>query len=353
MKSFHEGEIVIPIFRRLILNFIRMNNVMLFSWTLALIGISSFLMWLIEPETFTSPFVGLWWTMTTLTTVGYGDVSPSTVFGRIYAMLLFIAGIGLIGVVIGKLVDALTVFSRKRVEGRLDFPGHDHLIFIGWGRNTAFALKELESSDYTGSIVIIDQLPMTPYDQDNVHYIQGDPTDEQTLLRANVKKARSVVLFADHRIEDPALMDGKSLLIATSIERIAPQVHSTVEIMQERNIQNFKHVQVNHFLVSGEFISRLAVRSALLEDHGAIVSQLISRDHGDDLFEFPRRPHWKTYRDAFEELLNAGATLVADNGDLGINRKLDMSIPEDARLQVICNKETFANLAAGERHRMR
>lgn len=57
-------------------------------------------------------------------------------------------------------------------------------------------------------------------------------------------------VFGDTRIDEASLIDGKSLLIASSIERIAPQVHTTVEIMQEKNIQNFRHVQVNEFVLS-------------------------------------------------------------------------------------------------------
>lgn len=334
-----------PILRRLLLNLVRMNNVTLFTCTIALVGVSSFLMWLLEPEKFVTPFDGLWWTMTTLTTVGYGDISPATVWGRLYAMLLFIVGIGLIGVVIGKVIDTLTSLSKRREEGRLSFNGRDHIILIGWSRKTQFALQEIKLSEYMGDVVIIDQLPKSPVDEKNVHYVQGDAADDETLLRAGLPQARSVILFADPLIDDLSLVDGKTLIVATSIERIAPQVHTTVEIMMEQHIRNFQHIRVNHFLVSGEMISSLAVRSALSEGHGSIVSQLISRKDDNDLFEIASRPHWKTYRDAFRELLDEGATLVADGGDLGINRKLDAAIPAGARLQLICSKATFAKIS--------
>lgn len=59
---------------------------------------------------------------------------------------------------------------------------------------------------------------------------------------------------------------------------------------------------------------------------------------------FENKLFWKTYRDAFKDLLNKGAILVADRGDLHINRKLDESIPEDAQLFVICDKETLTKI---------
>jgi voltage-gated potassium channel len=62
------------------------------------------------------------------------------------------------------------------------------------------------------------------------------------------------------------------------------------------------------------------------------------------MYEIPKQPEWKTYRDAFEDLLNKGATLVADRGDLHINQKLETNIPEEAQLFVICDKETITQL---------
>ncbi|MBU9728301.1 potassium channel family protein [Diplocloster modestus] len=42
-------------------------------------------------------FDGIWWSFVTTTTVGYGDISPSTPLGRLIAMVLMLVGIGLIG----------------------------------------------------------------------------------------------------------------------------------------------------------------------------------------------------------------------------------------------------------------
>lgn len=53
---------------------------------------------------------GIWWSFVTATTVGYGDLSPSTVYGRIIAMILMLLGIGLIG----SLTSAITSFFMKQ-----------------------------------------------------------------------------------------------------------------------------------------------------------------------------------------------------------------------------------------------
>ena len=56
----------------------------------------------------TTPFDALWWGVVTLTTVGYGDVSPVTVEGKIAATVLMVLGIGLFSVITATVVAALS-----------------------------------------------------------------------------------------------------------------------------------------------------------------------------------------------------------------------------------------------------
>jgi voltage-gated potassium channel len=156
--------------------------------------------------------------------------------------------------------------------------------------------------------------------------------------------ARTAIIFADEKIDDYLLIDGKTLLIASSIERLASHVHTTVEIMSEKHIKNFRHAKVNDFILSHDAVSNLAVRSALNEGSIDLYMQLISRQNGEDIYEVPRKPQWATYNDAFQALLKLGATLIADRNDLGINRKLDTSIPENAKLFVVCHPDTYLKI---------
>lgn len=50
---------------------------------------------LVEPS-ITNPWNGIWWAWETVTTVGYGDMVPKTIFGRILAIMLMIMGVGLL-----------------------------------------------------------------------------------------------------------------------------------------------------------------------------------------------------------------------------------------------------------------
>jgi voltage-gated potassium channel len=67
-----------------------------------------------------NPFDALWWGVVTLTTVGYGDVTPVTTEGRIAAMALMLLGIGLFGAITATITSYLMTSDLRRVEARVE-----------------------------------------------------------------------------------------------------------------------------------------------------------------------------------------------------------------------------------------
>ena len=53
----------------------------------------------VDPKTFPSVWLGMWWAVETVTTVGYGDVVPNQTTGKIIAAFLMLGGLSLIAVV--------------------------------------------------------------------------------------------------------------------------------------------------------------------------------------------------------------------------------------------------------------
>ncbi|MFI0472522.1 ion transporter [Halomonas sp. HMF6819] len=68
----------------------------------------------VQPEAFGSVPRALWWSIATLTTVGYGDVTPITPLGKIFAGLTAVSGIGLIAMPTGILAAAFSEAFRKK-----------------------------------------------------------------------------------------------------------------------------------------------------------------------------------------------------------------------------------------------
>ena len=62
----------------------------------------------VQPEAFSSIFSSLWWSVVTLTTVGYGDIVPITIGGRIFTFIILMIGLGIIAIPSGMISSALT-----------------------------------------------------------------------------------------------------------------------------------------------------------------------------------------------------------------------------------------------------
>jgi voltage-gated potassium channel len=67
-----------------------------------------------QPEKFTSIFDSLWWAIITLTTVGYGDVYPITVGGKVFTFMILLIGLGIVAVPTGIIASALTQSVDKK-----------------------------------------------------------------------------------------------------------------------------------------------------------------------------------------------------------------------------------------------
>lgn len=99
---------------------------MTFSLCFALILVSSVLMWTIEnsaqPEKFPSIIATMWWSVATLTTVGYGDVYPITVMGKILASITAILGIAIFviptGVISAGFITEYQNMKEKEAQNR-------------------------------------------------------------------------------------------------------------------------------------------------------------------------------------------------------------------------------------------
>ena len=71
-----------------------------------------------QPEKFSSVFHSLWWAIVTLTTVGYGDVYPITIGGRIFTFFVLLIGVGIVAVPAGLIASALSKAREIEEEGK-------------------------------------------------------------------------------------------------------------------------------------------------------------------------------------------------------------------------------------------
>ncbi len=87
------------------------------SVTVSITIISGVLMHFTDPKTYPNIGDGLWWAIQTVTTVGYGDLVPTSTTGRLVAALVMIVGIGFLTVITAAITSAFVESARRRLQG--------------------------------------------------------------------------------------------------------------------------------------------------------------------------------------------------------------------------------------------
>ena len=74
-----------------------------------------------QPEVFQNAFSGIWWSASTLLTVGYGDIYPITTLGKLFGILITFLGVGMVaiptGIISAGFVDQYTMIKKRREYG--------------------------------------------------------------------------------------------------------------------------------------------------------------------------------------------------------------------------------------------
>ena len=266
--------------------FLRRENLLrLFLILGSMILLGAIGMSLFEPDTsFPS---AIWWSVVTLTTVGYGDISPSTLGGRLIGILIMFCGIGVLGIFSATVASVLVERKLKEDRGMQSFDFEDHIILCEWNHRAKEIVQELHA-DHLGQevpIVLVAEIDLKPIDNDNLYFIQGT-INEETLNRANLEKASSTIILGDDRLE-PGARDAKVVLSTLTVESLNPDVYTIVELVDATNIRHCERAQANEIIVGSEFSSKLISRATM--DHGIskVVSELLSSRFGNNLFKIP------------------------------------------------------------------
>jgi voltage-gated potassium channel len=269
-----------------LLQFIQRENIIyLLILILIIIVTSGGLIAIFEPDlSFAS---GVWWSIVTLTTVGYGDISPSTTGGRILAVLIMFFGIGLLGMLSGSLATLLIRKRMKEDKGMCASTIDNHIIICEWNHRARAIIKELRADTQTESVslILIADIDEKPIDDDNLFFIRG-PVNEETLEKANLKKACTILVLGDDTVETTA-RDAKVVLSTLTIESINPNVYSVVELVDKANEQHCIRANADEIIIGSELSSHLIASAA--SDHGIskVVSELLSNSYGNEFYSMP------------------------------------------------------------------
>ncbi len=229
----------------------------------------------------------LWWSIVTITTVGYGDVTPTTLVGRSIGVALMFFEIGLLGTFTATLAGVV-VTQQLRTECGLGSPElKDHLILCEWNGRAQDVLSELRHDPRSREtpVVLIADLDTKPVKDDYLHFVKGS-VNEATLTRAGIVSARTVVILDDDALP-LTIRDARVVLATLTVESLNPEVYTIVELVSEVKVHYCRRAKADEVVVASEVSSHLIASSAL--DHGIsnVVSELLRTRGGNDLKKTP------------------------------------------------------------------
>lgn len=225
-------------------------------------------------------FESFYMTLMTMTTVGYGEVHPLSMGGRIVASALMMGGVVAVFVSIGVLVDLIIkleladYFGRKRREHMLE-KLHDHYIVCGAGRVGRSVIHELRRSG--ASVLLVDSDPNRAQwgIHDGVPTLVADATKDETLQRARVSVAKGLVAAISS--------DAENVYIALSARVLNPNLIISARASDEQAAEKLKRAGASTVFTPYAFIGHRLAQSMLRPHVLSFLDVASAFAGGDDL----------------------------------------------------------------------
>ena len=248
-------------------------------------------------------FDAIWYTLVTITTVGYGDITPHSVLGRTSAMILLLAGVALFGALSGKFASFLFDRQQKKDRGLLKMNKiKNHFLICGWKPNFERILEGilLANPEIPPEKIILlnnsSQNEMEKIKADsrfkNINYIHGDFTDEDTLLKSQIKTAERTLILADNSENFSSLeTDSRTVLAVITIKNLNPKIYCVAEIIDSKFEKHLSLAHCDEIILSADYGQNLLIQASSGKGMSHILRELISEesDSGILICDIPQK----------------------------------------------------------------
>jgi voltage-gated potassium channel len=262
---------------------------------LAVLFLSSLLVFAIEYRRgggFDSYFDSLWWTVVTISTVGYGDRVPDSVPGRLVAIATMMVGVAMMGVVTGRVASFLMERQMKAEKGLLNLQHmKNHFLICGWKQEMNDVLQAILANNPDvppEEVVLLNKAPQEEVDAvrsdprfDGILTVHGDPMEERDLLRAGIRSAAKVLILADfYTPGNLQQLDSKTVMAVMTIKNLNRRAYVCAELLDTKFE---KYLQLSHceeVLLSRDFSRAMLASASSGTGLTHVVRELLGKDDG-------------------------------------------------------------------------
>ncbi len=263
---------------------------------------------------------GLWWAAVTITTVGYGDVVPQTMGGRLVGVGLMLSGLIFLSLLTATVASVFVERKIRKERGLENITESQHIMVLGWHRHGEQVLGNLLSRLTARTpMVLVNNLPPEEFEalKDTFQtayllFVRGDFTREEVLLKANAPRARQAVILADRTDDAPRQqIDQRTLLAALALKSLNPQIKVCAEVLHPDSRAHLIRARVEDVIVRGEFDSALIASATESAGVFKILKALLAPDAPNFwAVEIPSRFQGKPLKDLFAFLKNHHQALL-------------------------------------------
>ncbi|HXX56808.1 MAG TPA: potassium channel protein [Thermodesulfovibrionales bacterium] len=205
-------------------------------------------------------FDSLYMTVTTITTVGYGEVHPLSDMGRLFTLVLIVFGVSTILytfnnaariVIEGEIQE---IFGRKKLEKKIKGL-RNHYIVCGYGRMGKVICKELKEKE--ANFVVVEKEQIAPDTSGgDVLFIRGDATRDEVLKEAGIERATGLISVLS--------TDAENLYVVLSARVLNPALSIVARAGEEGSEEKLLRAGADR-VVSPYYIGGLRIAHSVLK----------------------------------------------------------------------------------------